>query len=105
MSENVAHQRNANGTFAAGHTVNAGRRRKNLLTTMREAVLEEVAPDELAMIVRMQANKALGGDLKAAIFIRDTVIGKPLRQIEDSEDKGRLVEIVELIKVAQDAAG
>ena len=41
MSEdNVAHQRNARGRFVPGHTVNAGRRRKNILATMREAGLD-----------------------------------------------------------------
>lgn len=103
--QTVAHQRNSNGQFVAGHTVNAGRRRKNILATMREAVLAEVSPLELAMIVRAQAQQALEGDLKAAIFVRDTMIGKPFRQVEGNEDQGNLVQIAELIRIAQDAEG
>jgi hypothetical protein len=103
-SQPMAHQRNERGQFIKGHSVNAGRRRRNVLARLRDAVVNEVSPDELAMIVRSQADKALNGDLKAAIFIRDTVIGKPIRQVEDTEDKGKLIELTDLIRAASDAA-
>lgn len=96
----VAHQRNASGQFVKGHTINAGRHRKDILAVMRQAVLDEVAPEELALIIRKQAEKAMRGDIKSAIFIRDTVIGKPIRQVEENDDRGKLVELADLIKAA-----
>jgi hypothetical protein len=91
-SPNGTNGRAANGRFAAGWKGGPGNPFASRCAKLRAAALEAVTADDYRAIVAAQVVKARKGDLAAAVFVRDTLLGRPaqtdvLTRIEELERK------------------
>lgn len=94
--DRVSYVRNTKGQFTSAPRGSASRR--SIMRQMRDAILTEVQPSELAMMMRIQIEKALDGNLKSAIFVRDTILGKPVQAPPPDVNEQKMIEIVEIMK-------
>jgi hypothetical protein len=70
----------SNGRFLPGNQAAKGRGRK--LREWREAVREAVSPETLKRIFRAAAARAERGDIAAARFVAEYVLGKPTVRVD-----------------------
>jgi hypothetical protein len=77
--------RGPHGHFAKGHRFSQNNRKSMRL---RWAVLRAVTPADVLEILEGQLAKAKEGDTKAAAFVYDRVIGKPVSPVEVSGSGG-----------------
>ena len=94
--DGVSYVRNSRGQFTS--SPGSGKPRRAIMREMRDALLTEIHPSEIAAMMRVQMENALDGNLKSAIFIRDTLMGKPVQAPAPDANEQKLIEIVEIMK-------
>ena len=68
----------ATGKFAAGNRGGPGNPHAGAVARLRAAMLAEVKPDDMAVIVRKLVDKAREGDVRAIKEVFDRTLGKPI---------------------------
>lgn len=79
---NGGNGRTAGGRFAPGNPGGPGNPYAQRVAQLRGLMLDAVTEDDLRVIVAAVVDKAKAGDLAAAGFVLDRVLGKPLPALD-----------------------
>ena len=77
--------RDTNGRFAAGNPGGRGGRKRSRTSELRQAALDAVTPEHIAMLMRQVLKLGLQGNLPAAKFVLEHTTGKAADNPVDPE--------------------
>lgn len=82
------------GHFLPGNRLSVGHKdpTKSRMGLLKQAMLSAATPDDMREVVRAMLTEAKNGNVFAAVFVRDTLIGKP--QPMPAEDAQNIAEVV-----------